>query len=216
MPEPTVLSAETDDLAAVIDDALAELPERFRAAVLLCDLYKLPRAEAAARLGVPEGTLSSRLAAGRKKLADRLARRGVTAPVAGLAAALGGSAAAVPPGLAGRAATVAVAWVSGGVVPAAVRHLATGGGAGMTRAIGWAAAACAAVGLAVGAVTALPGPGPDDRGRAVAAVRPDGPGPDDPRPAERPGPADRRRPGCWAPSNYPSPAGHRCGATTAS
>jgi RNA polymerase sigma factor (sigma-70 family) len=167
MPEPTVSPPEvSDDLSAILDDALTGLPERFREAILLCDLYQLPRAEAASRLGIPEGTLSSRLAVGRKKLAARLARRGVTAPAAGLAAVLGGSATAgVPPGLALRAVAASVAWAGGGVVPAAIRQLATDGGPAMIRAIGWTAAACAAVGLTFGVVAALPGPVPDDKGR---------------------------------------------------
>src|SRR5205823_8286886 len=48
-------------------------------------------------LGIPEGTLSSRLAAARQLLADRLTRRGVALSAAVLAAALAGDAAALPP-----------------------------------------------------------------------------------------------------------------------
>lgn len=181
MPEPVTQAPEpAADLAAAIDDALAELPERFRAAVLLCDLHELPRSEAATRLGIPEGTLSSRLAAGRKRLADRLARRGVTAPAAGLTAALGGPATAVPPGLAARAVSAAVAWASGGVVPAVLRQLATEGGMTMTRAIAWATAACAAMGLAVGAVAAWPGDDPGKPKPPAPVVKADGDKPKQP------------------------------------
>lgn len=194
MPEPVTRTPEpVADLAAVIDDALAELPERFRAAILLCDLHELPRSEAATRLGIPEGTLSSRLATGRKKLADRLSRRGVTAPAGGLAAALGGSATAVPPSLAARTVSTAVAWVSGGVVPAVLRQLATEGGATMTRVIAWTTAACAAVGLAVGAAAAWPG---DDPKKPTSPAREAKSGDDQPaaKPAdEQPKPPAARR-----------------------
>ena len=55
-----------------IDDALAELPEEFRAAVVLRDLCDLDYAEIAEVLGVPPGTVRSRIARGRAQLARRL------------------------------------------------------------------------------------------------------------------------------------------------
>src|SRR5262249_23680851 len=64
---------------------LLRLPERYRCAVLLCDLEGRTRKEAARRLGLPEGTLSGRLTTARRRLADRLARRGVALPNAPLA-----------------------------------------------------------------------------------------------------------------------------------
>jgi RNA polymerase sigma factor (sigma-70 family) len=142
------------DLSAEIDNALAVLPERFRDAIVLCDLYELTRSEAAVRLGVPEGTLSSRLNTARKRLAERLARGGVVGTIA-----LGGAVrAAVPAELARRAVRTAVAGASAGPVTAGVRSLAAGGELNMRRLIGWAVASAAAIGLAVGAVAALPGP----------------------------------------------------------
>ncbi|QJW97167.1 RNA polymerase sigma factor [Frigoriglobus tundricola] len=65
------------DTARIIDEELAKLPEHLRDAVVLCELRGLPRQRAAAELGVPEGTLSSRLAAAKRKLAARLAARGL-------------------------------------------------------------------------------------------------------------------------------------------
>jgi RNA polymerase sigma-70 factor (ECF subfamily) len=56
-----------------VDAALAELPEEFRAAVVLRDLCQLDYAEIAEVLDIPPGTVRSRIARGRAQLADRLA-----------------------------------------------------------------------------------------------------------------------------------------------
>lgn len=58
---------------AVVDAALAALPDEFRATVLLVDVDQLTYAEAAAVLGVAEGTVMSRLHRARKRIRDRLA-----------------------------------------------------------------------------------------------------------------------------------------------
>lgn len=55
-----------------IDAALAELPEEFRAPVVMRDVGDLDYAEIAAELGVPLGTVKSRIARGRRMLLDRL------------------------------------------------------------------------------------------------------------------------------------------------
>lgn len=55
-----------------IDDALAGLPEDFRAAVVLRDVADLDYAEIAEVLDVPVGTVKSRIARGRGQLADAL------------------------------------------------------------------------------------------------------------------------------------------------
>src|SRR5436190_2015036 len=65
------------DLQPLLDAELARLPDKYRTALVLCDLEGRPRKEVARQLGVPEGTLSSRLAAGRKLLAERLRRQGL-------------------------------------------------------------------------------------------------------------------------------------------
>lgn len=75
-----------DDLFDVVSDELGRLPEGHRLAVVLCDLDGLSRSDAAAQLGWPEGTLSTRLHRGRKELGERLRARGVTTPLVGLAA----------------------------------------------------------------------------------------------------------------------------------
>lgn len=79
---------EHSELKAAIDQELSGLPSAYRAAVVACDLEGQTRSEAAGRLGWSEGTVASRLARGRALLADRLTRRGVALPAAGLVAAL--------------------------------------------------------------------------------------------------------------------------------
>jgi RNA polymerase sigma-70 factor (ECF subfamily) len=51
-----------------IDAALAQLPDDFRAAVVLRDLCQLDYAEIASVLGIPSGTVRSRIARGRAAL----------------------------------------------------------------------------------------------------------------------------------------------------
>jgi hypothetical protein len=85
----------------MLHEELGRLPERYRAALVLCHLEGLACEEAARQLGWPVGTVKSRLARGRERLRDRLTRRGL-APSIGLGAALAadGSHAAVPAALA--------------------------------------------------------------------------------------------------------------------
>src|SRR5262245_23163660 len=61
--ESAVLPESDHDLAAVIDEELARLPEHYRLPVVLCELRGQSRRQAATELGIPEGTLASRLAA---------------------------------------------------------------------------------------------------------------------------------------------------------
>ena len=94
MPEPAVESAvAVDDLMDVLDEELSALPVKYQAPVILCDLQGHSRKDVAQKLNLTEGTLSSRLATARKKLAARLRRRGVTVSAAALATILAESAA---------------------------------------------------------------------------------------------------------------------------
>jgi hypothetical protein len=77
MPEPPVPAWETEELKAVIDAEVANLPDKFRAVIVLCLIEGRTNAEAATALGVPVGTVDSRLNAARKKLQARLTRRGL-------------------------------------------------------------------------------------------------------------------------------------------
>ena len=56
-----------------ITRAITDLPEEYRAAVVLSDLHQLPYAEIAQVLDVPEGTVKSRLFRGRRILQQKLA-----------------------------------------------------------------------------------------------------------------------------------------------
>src|SRR5262245_39440554 len=93
MPHPEVQPEEAHDWLPLLDDGLGRLPEKFRVPVVLCDLQGQTRRQAARQLKLPDGTLSRRLAAGRRLLAERLSRRGVALSGGALAAALSGGAA---------------------------------------------------------------------------------------------------------------------------
>lgn len=78
LPHPPVSAVETGDWRMWLDHELNLLPERYRAVLVACDLEEKPRKEAARLLGLAEGTVSSRLARGRRLLAKRLARYGLS------------------------------------------------------------------------------------------------------------------------------------------
>jgi RNA polymerase sigma factor (sigma-70 family) len=119
--EPRAPESNDDggELRRVIDEELARIPDKYRTAIVMCDLEGLPRTEVALRLKIPEGTLSSRLAYGRKLLAGRLSRRGVTASASALAVAFAREAMAnaVPRKLLLLTARSAAKAVPGGAVP---------------------------------------------------------------------------------------------------
>lgn len=68
-----LIDSVADRLA--IDAALAELPEEFRAAVVLRDVGDLDYAEIAEVLELPIGTVKSRIARGRRLLIEKLGNR---------------------------------------------------------------------------------------------------------------------------------------------
>jgi RNA polymerase sigma factor (sigma-70 family) len=65
------------DLRPILDDELHRLPQKYRAAVVLCYLEGQTTQEAAATLRCPKGTILSRLARARERLRRRLTRRGL-------------------------------------------------------------------------------------------------------------------------------------------
>jgi RNA polymerase sigma factor (sigma-70 family) len=78
MPEPELHQEDGPaDLQHLLDKELNSLPDKYRTPLILCGLEGRSEKEAAGQLGLPQGTLSSRLSRARAMLAKRLARRGV-------------------------------------------------------------------------------------------------------------------------------------------
>ncbi|VTR94564.1 sigma-70 family rna polymerase sigma factor : RNA polymerase sigma factor, sigma-70 family OS=Singulisphaera acidiphila (strain ATCC BAA-1392 / DSM 18658 / VKM B-2454 / MOB10) GN=Sinac_0185 PE=4 SV=1: Sigma70_r2: Sigma70_r4_2: PD40 [Gemmata massiliana] len=127
LPEPRapVSSPEGPELGSILDEELAALSECYREAIILCDLRGASREEAATALGIPEGTLSSRLANGRKKFAARLAKRGIALSVAVLpiAVAEAQGATAVPIELIRKTCELVTDYASSGTIPGPLAEL---------------------------------------------------------------------------------------------
>ncbi len=91
VPRADVLNELTcRELRAALDEEVGALPERYRAAVVLCDLEGKSYDQAARELGWPKSSLASRLAKAHGLLRARLVRRGITLSAAALAAGLVG------------------------------------------------------------------------------------------------------------------------------
>lgn len=105
------------DVRSLLDEELRRLPRKYRLPIVLCHLEGRSRRIVAQQLRLPEGTLSSRLATGRKLLATRLARRGYGVAGATLVAALGDTSAraAVTSGLIRETTQIATLVASGKV-----------------------------------------------------------------------------------------------------
>ncbi len=87
--EPAVADQDRPgDLESVLDQELSRLPAKHRTVLVLCDLEGKTIREASLQLGLPPGTVASRLARARAMLAKRLGRRCCAMSGGGLAAAL--------------------------------------------------------------------------------------------------------------------------------
>ncbi len=123
--EPDTLS--WNEVRSALDEELQQLPEKYRAPLVLCCLSDKTRDEAAEELGWSLNVLKGRLERGRKLLRARLLRRGVelSAALLALTVTQSKSAAALPATL--TAATLkAIAIASGttaGTIPAQVLQL---------------------------------------------------------------------------------------------
>lgn len=83
--EAPPLSAEPgDDVARILDRELAEMPARYREPLVLCRVRGLTMSAAGEELGLSAAGVCKRVQRGEKLLRDRLASRGVAAPVAGV------------------------------------------------------------------------------------------------------------------------------------
>jgi RNA polymerase sigma factor (sigma-70 family) len=94
------------------------LPEKYRTAIVLCDLQGLTHEEAARRLGRPVSTISARVSRARNRLKRRLSRHGTTLSVLVPAA----TRVAVPAGLARSTVEIATA----GIVPPSIAAVSQG------------------------------------------------------------------------------------------
>jgi RNA polymerase sigma factor (sigma-70 family) len=103
-------------LRPVLDEALNQLPDKYRAPLVLCYLEGKTNEGAAKTIGCPSGTMSRRLDKARELLRDRLVGRGVVVTGAALGLLLAEKAAfaaTVPPALAASAAKIAVLAAAG-------------------------------------------------------------------------------------------------------
>jgi RNA polymerase sigma factor (sigma-70 family) len=183
MPEPTAPEVRDADLPDAVDEELGRLPDHYRGVIVLCDLEGMTRGEAARQLGIPEGSVASRLARARALLARRLKQRGIMFS-GSVAAALsvGSASGSAPPALvtstikavtlvaAGRAAAT-------GLIPARVAALTNGviNAMWIARVRGVVALALVACALGVGVTALAFGPPAEPRVESRDGPEPSGP-----------------------------------------
>jgi RNA polymerase sigma factor (sigma-70 family) len=160
-------ASSPDDLREVLHREVSLLPERYRAAVVLCLLEGLTPEQAAQQLGWPAGTVHSRLARGRERLRGRLTRQGLAPGIVGAGLLPAAEpAGAVPPSLVAATGRAAMRIMAGelvdGIVSGSVAALTRGAlrTKMMTKLI-MLAGAMFALGVAVTGAGMLDGKGKD-------------------------------------------------------
>jgi RNA polymerase sigma factor (sigma-70 family) len=102
------------ELRDLLDAELGQLPEKYRAPLVLCHLEGMTHAAAALELGWPAGSMAKRLARGQQLLRARLASRGLALSSVALAALLAeNGSAAVPASVSGGMGRAAALYVAG-------------------------------------------------------------------------------------------------------
>jgi RNA polymerase sigma factor (sigma-70 family) len=163
------------ELRPLLDEAIQRLPERYRTPIILCYLEGNSYREAAASIGCPVSTLSTRLMRARELLRRHLCRRGITLPATVVAAVLAEQTLAAAPaaGLVEASVNAATSLALGhggaNLIPQSVAALADEAG---TAALGAKAKAAILLLLTVGVIA----------GGVVAAYRATG-HPEAPKPA---------------------------------
>jgi RNA polymerase sigma factor (sigma-70 family) len=120
------------EFKARLHEELGRLPERFRAPIVLCDLEGRTYQSVARELGLPIGTVKSRLARGRERLRSQLVRRGSSPSTAAWSGTLfeGPASAGVPSRLVDSTTGLATRLVTGmsatKVIPASIVGLMEG------------------------------------------------------------------------------------------
>ncbi len=128
---PEHISLAREEIEGLLEE-IENLPERYRSAIVLCELQGLTHAEAAQRLGRPVSTISARISRARERLRGRLGRRGLILPAGSLGLAIGtGQASAMPPVLATTTIKAAISLststgLTAATIPASVTSLTEG------------------------------------------------------------------------------------------
>jgi RNA polymerase sigma factor (sigma-70 family) len=138
MPEPTSADQYVwNDLQPILDEELARLPDKYRTVIVLCYLEDKTRKVVARQLGIPEGTVASRLAVARTLLARRLTRRGIVVSAVLLEAVLSSHAASagVPMALVSSTIKVAALVAAGQAVTTVISPTVAALFSGVTKAM---------------------------------------------------------------------------------